>query len=64
MLGAAICVYINIGMFSEYWLTRHNRLIGLVPQQPFEIEYAHEHSIFWRSTEERVDMLKLPGRGA
>ena len=27
--GATIRVYINIGMFSEYWLTRHNRLIGL-----------------------------------
>ena len=24
-----IRVYVNIGMFSEYWLTRHNRLIGL-----------------------------------
>ena len=24
--GATIRVYINIGMFSEYWLTRHNRL--------------------------------------
>jgi len=27
--GATIRVYVNIGMFSEYWLTRHNRLIGL-----------------------------------
>ena len=24
--GATIRVYVNIGMFSEYWLTRHNRL--------------------------------------
>jgi len=31
--GATIRVYINIGMFSEYWLTRHNRLIGLTPQK-------------------------------
>ena len=52
--GATIRVYINIGMFSEYWLTRHNRLIGLTPQQPFEIEYAHENSVFWQSTEQRV----------
>ena len=29
--GATLRVYINIGMFSEYWLTRHNRLIGSVP---------------------------------
>src|SRR5262249_49239167 len=52
--GATIRVYINIGMFSEYWLTRHNRLIGLTPQQPFDICYAREHSVFWRATEERL----------
>lgn len=52
--GATIRVYVNIGMFSEYWLTRHNRLIGLTPQQPFEISYAREHSVFWRATEERL----------
>ncbi|MDQ6622032.1 MAG: hypothetical protein M3Y86_00910 [Verrucomicrobiota bacterium] len=51
--GATIRVYVNIGMFSEYWLTRHNRLIGLLPQQPFEISYARDHSVFWRATEER-----------
>ena len=52
--GATIRVYVNIGMFSEYWLTRHNRLIGLKPQQAFEIPYAREHSVFWRATEERL----------
>jgi len=52
--GATIRVYVNIGMFSEYWLTRHNRLIGLTKQQPFEIPYAREHSVFWRATEERL----------
>ena len=52
--GATIRVYVNIGMFSEYWLTRHNRLIGLTPQKPFEIAYAREHSVFWRATEERL----------
>src|SRR5689334_14125879 len=55
--GATIRVYVNIGMFSEYWLTRHNRLIGLRPQQPFEISYAREHSVFWRATEERLDSI-------
>jgi hypothetical protein len=55
--GATIRVYVNIGMFSEYWLTRHNRLIGLRPQQPFEIPYAREHSAFWRATEERLPMI-------
>ena len=52
--GATIRVYVNIGMFSEYWLTLHDRLIGLTPQQPFEIPYAREHSVFWRATEERL----------
>ena len=55
--GATIRVYVNIGMFSEYWLTRHNRLIGLTPQKPFEIPYAQKHSVFWRATEERVENI-------
>jgi hypothetical protein len=55
--GATIRVYVNIGMFSEYWLTRHNRLVGLAPQKPFEIPYAREHSVFWRATEERLDNI-------
>src|SRR5262249_17975442 len=55
--GATIRVYVNIGMFSEYWLTRHNRLIGFTPQKPFEIPYAREHSVFWLATEERLDNI-------
>ena len=54
VLGAAIRVYVNIGMFSEYWLTRHDRLLGLKSQKPFEIPYARQHSVFWPATEERV----------
>jgi hypothetical protein len=56
--GATIRVYVNIGMFSEYWLTRHQRLIGLTKQEPFEIPYAREHSVFWRATEERLDNIR------
>jgi hypothetical protein len=56
--GATIRVYVNIGMFSEYWLTRHDRLIGLKEQKPFEIPYAREHSVFWRATEERLDNIR------
>ena len=52
--GAMLRVYVNVGMFSEYWLTRHNRLIGLFPQKPFEISYAREHSVSWLATEERL----------
>ncbi|MDD5199342.1 MAG: hypothetical protein PHC88_06015 [Terrimicrobiaceae bacterium] len=52
--GATIRVYVNIGLFSQYWLSRHNRLIGLTPQKPFEVAYAQANSVFWRATEERV----------
>ena len=52
--GATIRVFVNIGMFSEYWFSRHNRLVGLTPQKPFEIPYARKHSIFWLATEERL----------
>jgi hypothetical protein len=57
--GATIRVYVNIGMFSEYWLTRHNRLIGLTPQQPFEVPYARENSVFWLATEERLNNIRF-----
>ncbi len=53
--GAMLRVYVNIGMFSEYWLTRHDRLIGWARgQRPFEIKYARENSVFWLATEERT----------
>ena len=55
--GATIRVFVNIGLFSEYWLTRHNRLLGLVPQKPFEIPYAQKHSVFWMATQERLDNI-------
>lgn len=58
--GATLRVYINIGMFSQYWLTRHNALIGLTPQKPFEISAAQEHSVYWRATEQKfTDVAKF-----
>jgi len=56
--GATMRVYVNIGLFSEYWLTRHHRLIGLLPQKPFEISYARGHSVFWLATEERLGNIR------
>jgi len=55
--GAVLRVYVNIGMFSEYWLTRHNGLIGLMPQQPFETAYAQENSIYWQATVQRAGYI-------
>jgi hypothetical protein len=45
-------------MFSEYWLTLHNRLVGLKDQQPFKVKYAREHSVFWLATEERLGNIR------
>lgn len=52
--GAALRVYINIGMYSQYWLTRHNKLIGLTPQQPFHIGVAQKNSTYWMATQGKV----------
>jgi hypothetical protein len=52
--GATLRVYINIGMYSQYWLTRHEALIGLTPQQPFHISEAQKNSVYWLATQEKV----------
>ena len=53
--GATIRVYVNIGLFSEYWLTRHMPGIGLRQQKPFEIAVAHSNSVYWQATEDRLE---------
>jgi hypothetical protein len=52
--GATLRVYINIGMFSQYWLTLHNALIGLTPQKPFQISVAQKNSVYWLATQQKV----------
>lgn len=52
--GATIRVYVNIGLFSEYWLTCHKPLLGIRHQQPFEIEKAQKNSVYWQATEDRL----------
>jgi len=52
--GATLRVYINIGMYSQYWLTRHEALIGLTPQQPFHISEAQKNSVYWLATQQKV----------
>ena len=49
--GAMLRVFVNIGMDSQDWLRRHNPLIGLTPQQPFEITTAQQHSVYWLATQ-------------
>ena len=52
--GAAIRVYVNIGMYSQYWLQQHNALLGLTPQKPFSIKTAQENSTYWLATQQKV----------
>jgi hypothetical protein len=35
---AALRVYVNTGMYHEYWFSLHEPLAGTKPQQPFDIE--------------------------
>ncbi len=53
--GASLRVYVNIGMCSDYWVTRHDAVIGVARrQQPFEIDYARKNCRDWRNTEARM----------
>jgi hypothetical protein len=51
---ASLRVYVNIGMCSDYWLSRHDALRGTVPQKPFEIAVARQNCEGWRQTENRM----------
>jgi hypothetical protein len=55
--GATIRVFVNIGMYHQHWLKRHNALVGLLPQRPFQIATAQKKSVYWRATEERLPNL-------
>ena len=50
-LGALNRVYINIGLFSEEWLTHFNALVGGKPTTPIEILTNRKNSSYWNATE-------------
>jgi hypothetical protein len=52
--GASLRVYVNIGMCSDYWLTLHQPIYGMVKQKPFLIDKARRDCADWRQTEERM----------
>ena len=53
--GASLRVYVNIGMCGEYWMTRHDPVLGIAKrQQPFEMDYARKNCEDWRRTEARM----------
>ena len=58
-LGALNRVYLNIGLFSEEWLTHFNPLIGGKTVSPIEIAVARRNSSYWQATEQQTANLAL-----
>ncbi len=52
VMGALNRVYINIGLYSEDWLTHFNPFFGGKKITPIEIATAEKGSPYWRATEE------------
>ena len=50
-LGALNRVYLNIGLFSEDWLTHFIPLIGGPITSPIEIAYCRQASSYWNANE-------------
>jgi hypothetical protein len=50
-LGALNRVYLNIGLFSEEWLTHFNALVGGKQPSPIEIAVNRKNSSYWNATE-------------
>ena len=51
LLGALNRVYLNIGLFSEEWLTHFNPVVGGKAISPIEIAVAQKNSTYWLATE-------------
>ena len=59
-LGALNRVYINIGTFSEEWLTHFNALVGGKPISPIKIDVARKNSAYFKATEaQTLDMARF-----
>src|SRR5262249_10833127 len=55
--GALARVYINIGEFHQEWIRHHNLLVGMRKQTPIPLAAARERSVYWQSSEHRVENL-------
>ena len=58
-LGALNRVYINIGLFSEEWLTHFNAVVGGKPITPIPIATAEKNSGYWQATEAQTPATAL-----
>ncbi|MGE3888023.1 MAG: hypothetical protein AB7H81_16440 [Vicinamibacterales bacterium] len=53
--GASLRVYVNIGMCGDYWVTRHDPVLGIArPQEPFDMDHARANCPDWVQTEARM----------
>ena len=58
-LGSLNRVFLNIGLFSEEWLTHFNALIGGKRTSPIEIAVARKNSSYWEATEVQTPDMAL-----
>jgi len=59
-LGALNRVYLNIGTFSEEWLTHFNALVGGKPISPIKIADARQNSAYFKATEaQTLDLARF-----
>jgi hypothetical protein len=58
-LGALNRVYVNIGLFSEEWVTHFIPLIGGASLTPFPVRKAQENSIYWQANVQQTPDLAL-----
>ena len=59
VLGALNRVYLNIGLFSEEWLTHFRPLVGGQTVTPIEIAVANENSVYWQATQMQTPDMAL-----
>jgi hypothetical protein len=53
--GASLRVYVNIGMCGDYWVTRHDPVLGIAKkQEPFDMDHARANCPDWVATEARM----------
>jgi len=59
-LGALNRVFLNIGTFSEEWLTHFNALVGGKPISPIPIDVSRRNSAYFKATEaQTLDMARF-----
>lgn len=59
VLGALNRVYVNIGLFSEYWFANFLPLVGGNKITPFKIEYAAKNSMYWQANVQQTQNLAV-----